>query len=71
MSVQIAVWAVLNFLELVLAHLCIELKMVATDQSNPDSISISISTHLDQSLCNARQLAEGEMAFEQSYQFCF
>ena len=38
-SVQIAVWAVLNFLELVLAHLRIELKMVATDQSNPDSIS--------------------------------
>ena len=68
MSVQIAVWAVLNFLELVLAHLRIELKMVATDQSNPDSIH---STHLDQSLCNARQLAEGEMAFEQSYQFCF
>ena len=39
MSVQIAVWAVLNFLELVLAHLRIELKIVATDQSNPDSIS--------------------------------
>ena len=38
-SVQIAVWAVLNFLELVLAHLRIELKIVATDQSNPDSIS--------------------------------
>ena len=43
MSVQIAVWAVLNFLELVLAHLRIELKMVATDQSNPDSINSKLT----------------------------
>ena len=46
MSVQIAVWAVLNFLELVLAHLRIELKMVATDQSNPDSISTQFQFQL-------------------------
>ena len=67
-SVQIAVWAVLNFLELVLAHLRIELKMVATDQSNPDSIN---STHLDQPLCNTRELAGGKWHLKSVINFVF